>query len=343
MFTRSSGRVGAVALAIAGMAVVAGCGSNKSGGNDAGGGGGKGKAVNVAFLSYVKSDYTTGEEKGVKSVVEASGGSLHELISNFDPSKQVAQCQDAITSKRYNAIVIVPLDPATPIACVRAAHAAGIPVGTLETAVGKDPYSLKPQEPGVVAVVSAPLQSQVDADAQLIEQACGAANPCEIIAEVATANDPFTNQAVAGVATKLGSRVKIVQKIASQYDPGALARALPDVLSAHPGTDVIYSISDQSALAAAPALKSAKLASHVKIVGRGGSSEGAAGVKSGALFGTTGNWPIQNGAFLGRALTEAVNGQPVKEQSLDILKTDTPVIVTKDTVDQFKPEWGSRN
>ncbi|MFE7835137.1 sugar ABC transporter substrate-binding protein [Streptomyces sp. NPDC057474] len=300
-----------------------------------------GESVRIAYLGYTTGDYPGAVVKGVRSVVARSGGSVTAYNANFDAQKQLSQCQDVVTSKRYQAIVLAPVDPATGAPCVQVAKAAGIPVATVETAVGKDPYSLEPQQDGVVAVVGDPLESEVDVDSQLIKAACGTADPCKVIAEVTTATDRFTNDVVKGVGQKLGPKVKFVQKIQGFYNPGEVAKAMPDALSAHGDVNVFFGASDQTALATLPAFKEAGLAGKVKIIGRGGSSEGAAAVADGTLFGTSGNWPQQYGVFLAKALVEAVHGRPVKPESLDMLKTDTPAVVTKDNVAKFKPEWGS--
>lgn len=338
-----------VAVALTAGVLVAGCGSNddeKTGSGTAGAStpteaAREGKPVDIAYLGYTLSDFPQAQIEGAESVVGPAGGSVKVFNANFDPQKQVSQCLDAVNSGRYNALIYVPLDPATGVPCARAAEAAGIPVGTIETAIGEDPYSLEPQVPGVVAVVASPLESEVEADAQLVEEACGSADPCKVIAEVVTPNDPFTNDVVDGVEKRLGDRIEVVQRIASQYDLGVIAKAMPDALSANPDVDVFFAASDQSALAAVPAIKDAGLSDQVKVTGRGGSGEGAKAVRSGDLVGTTGNWPKQYGAFIAEALTQAVNGETVAEPSLDMLKTDTPTVVTAETVDEFEPEWGA--
>lgn len=337
---KRSGRICGIAgaaLALLTIPVLAAC---AQGGN---GGGEGGKKVNIAVLEYTNSgDIVQAYVRGAKSVVTGDGGSVTLFNANFDPQAQISQCQDAVTSGRFDAIILVPVDPATGVPCVKAAQAANIPVATLETAVGKDAFSLKPQVKGVVAVATTPIEEVVDVFAQLVTEACGDARPCEVIDEIASPSDPYTTQLADGVEAKVkADDISIVQRISTGYDPAQVASQLPDALSAHPNATVFLAASDSSAIAAVAPLKTAGLTDKVKIIGSGGSSEGAAAVADGSVFATTGNWPKQYGALLAEALVQAVNGEKVKNVSINFWKVDTPVKITKDNVSTFTPEWGA--
>ncbi|HWH26672.1 MAG TPA: sugar ABC transporter substrate-binding protein [Pseudolysinimonas sp.] len=320
------------ALAVLALPVLAACANG--GGNDS-------KGIRIAFLTYVASDYSGAEKRGIESVVKPAGGSVTMFAANFDPQQQLSQCQDAITSNRFDAIVLAPVSSTTGVPCVKAAEAAGIPVGTLETAVGEDGFTLKPQVKGVVAVAASTRKSILDSAVGLVSRACGDTDPCKVIAEVASPADPYTNLVADGVEKELGPQVQIVQRFSSGYDPGEVARQLPDILSAHPDATVFMSAADSSALAALPAIKDAGRADTLKILGSGGSSEGAAAVADGTIFATSGNWPQQYGAFLATALTQAVHGEKVTHSELDNFTADKPQFITKDTVSEYKPEWGT--
>ncbi|HWH26673.1 MAG TPA: sugar ABC transporter substrate-binding protein [Pseudolysinimonas sp.] len=326
-------RLAVAALAIFALPVLAACAT--------GGGSDNSKGIRIAFLTFVASDYSSAEKRGIESVVKPAGGSVTLFSANFDPQQQLSQCQDAITSKRFDAIVLSPVSSTTGVPCVKAAEAADIPVGTIETAVGKEPFQLKPQVKGVVAVVATTRKTILESTDKLVSLACGDANPCKVIAEIASAADPYTNFVADGVAKDLGPRVQIVQRFSTGYDPGEVAKQLPDILSAHPDATVFMSAADSSALAALPAVKDAGRTDTLKILGSGGSSDGAAAVADGTIFATSGNWPQQSGAFLAKALTQAVHGEKVTHSELDGFKADNPQFVTKETVSEFKPEWGA--
>jgi ribose transport system substrate-binding protein len=326
---------------------VAGCGSSSGGGTAPPATGaatgattsGGGKPVNVAYLTYALTDYVAAEEKGLKRVIEPTGGKVTVFNANFDPQKQTQQCQDAVSSGRYDAVLLASVTPPTGVPCATAAHAAGIPVATIENQTGTSVEDINPQVPGVVGVNTIPVGSNAKALADLTAKACAGLDPCKIIAEVATPNDPLTN-AVVDAVKKLPN-ADVQQVISGQYDPSVIAKAFPDALSAHPDTEVFVSAADSQALAVVPVLKQAGKLGKIKLIGNGGSRLGAKAIADGTLFGTLGNWPEQGGAISGKMLIQAVNGETVDPKGVDGLKIDTPLVVTKANVDQFHPEWGA--
>ncbi|HWH25129.1 MAG TPA: sugar ABC transporter substrate-binding protein [Pseudolysinimonas sp.] len=337
MFTTKRVRGLAVAaIAVIGLPILAACSSGSGGGSTSGG-----DKVNIAYLTYIVTDYQNAAKRGMTSVIKGGGGKVTVFSANFDPQTQLSQCNDAITSGRYNAIVISPIDPASAAPCVKAADAAGIPVVTYETSVGTDPYSLKPQVPGVIAAISTPLKTSTDGLGELMIAACGDADPCRVVGEVASGADVFSNQIMDALAKKYGSKVDIVQRIATGYDPAQVTTALPDVLSAHPDVNVFVALTDSTALAAVPTLKTAGLEKKVKLVGIGGSTEAVDAIKDGTLFGSLSNWPFQYGAAAAKALTQSVKGEKVDPVGINMLTIDKPLLITPTTVDEFTPEWGA--
>lgn len=342
------GRVVRAALCVAalpGALLVAGCGGSGSDSTSTSASTGStgttsdGKAAKIAYLSYTIADYQTAMVQGMKEKVGPDGGSVTTFNAQFDPSKQTQQCQDAVTSGRYNAIVIAPVTPATAVPCATAAHAAGVPVINLEFPIGKDLNAVDPTVPGNVKSIVTQPATNSRALADLVKLACANTDPCEVVAEVATANDPLTTDAANEVAKVPG--VEVVQRIATQYDPSMFAKSLGDALSAHPGIDVVVAAADFGALAVVPVLKQAGKLGSIKLVGNGASRSGVAAVKDGTLFGTLGTWPLQMGQLAGTAAMEAVNGKTPSPAGVNGYEIDTPLLVTKKTVDQMKPEWGA--
>ncbi|UGS37298.1 hypothetical protein DSM104329_03713 [Capillimicrobium parvum] len=299
-----------------------------------------GKPAKVAYVTYAMNDYVSVEVDGVKKAVEPDGGSVTVFNANFDPQKMTQQCQDAISSGRYNGIVIAPVTAPTGVPCVKAAQAAGIPVVTIEIQVGTSTERMDPQVEGVVGVVGFPTSQNAKKIAGLTAEACKGQDPCKIIGEVATPDDPVTNQVIDTVKKDVPG-ADVVQTVVGQYDPSMIAKAFPDALSAHPDAQVFVSAADSQALAVVPALKQAGKLGRVKLIGSGGSRLGAKAIADGTMFGTVANWPLQHGEAAGRMVVQAVNGEKVDPQSVNALEIDTPSLVTKATVSQFKPEWGA--
>ena len=328
---------------VAATLLAAGCGSDDGSASSAGGsaGGSGDEAVNVAYLSYAYTDFVQAEEEGLKKVVEGGGGSVRMFNANFDAQKLLKDCQDAVSSGRYNAIVLAPVDPATGRPCVAAAAGADIPVVTIENVVGEDLDAIEPQVDGVVGAVAITPERNAEPLLQLLEEACADVDPCKVIGEVASPSDPLTTRVVA--EAKKMPNVELVQTISAGYDPAAVAKAFPDALSANPDAHVFLSAADSQALAVVPVLEAAGKTDQVKLIGNGGSRLGAKAVADGVLFGTGASWPSQMGARAGEILQKAVSGEAIEGPGVDALgiAEGQPQVLTADTIAEFTPEWGA--
>jgi ribose transport system substrate-binding protein len=333
-----SPRLYAVVL-LAAASLAAGCGDSDSSNAGTDASEGKEKAARIAYLTYTVADYQQAMVDGMKAKVVPGGGSVTQFNAQFDPQKQLQQCQDAIGSGRYDAIVIAPVTPATAVPCLTAARAADLPVINLEFPIGKDLNAVDPTLDGNVKSIVTQPSTVSKAVAELAAKACEGKSPCEVAAEVATANDPLTNDYADEVAKNPDT--KVVQRIATQYDPALLAKGLTDALSAHPGIDVVVAAADFGALAVVPVLRRADKIDTVKLIGNGASRSGVDGVKDGTMFGTVGSWPRQMGELAGTAAIEAANGSKIEQPGVNAYEIDSPLVVTKDNADEMKPEWGA--
>lgn len=332
-----------VVAAGAAASFAAGCGSSDDGGSTGSGGStqtgtaqkAERTAPKVAVLQAALFDYQQAETEGIKKVVKAEGGSYNVFNANFDPQKTTSQCQDAITSGRYNALILSSLEPSGGIPCVTLAHKAGMPVAYIDGVTGRDPNKLEPQVPGIVGgIASLPSENAKDM-VELVGRACKGIDPCKVIVEIASATDPLTN----GVVTALEDHgYDVVAKIETNFDPGQIVQKLPDIVSQHRDANVFVGVQDATAIIARRVFDEAGMR-DVKLIGNGGSRGGAAAVKDGTLFATVGAWPVQQGAIVTKMLVAALNGETPPPSS-DSGAVDEPRYVTKETVDQFKPEWG---
>src|SRR5262249_29208060 len=137
---------------VLGMGLLTGCGSSGGAATT----GGHNASVKAAFIVFTYADYQIAQENGFRAVVGPQGGSVKLFNTQFDPDKMLQQCNDVVNSHLYNVILLQPADPPSGVPCVRVAKAAGIPVIAAALAIGKDPNSLRPQLPGVVASVNEP-------------------------------------------------------------------------------------------------------------------------------------------------------------------------------------------
>jgi ribose transport system substrate-binding protein len=104
----------------------------------------EGKAARIAYFLQGNTSYNQASAEKATEVATAKGATISVLSGDFDPSKQFSQCQDAITTGRYNAFVIYPVDGAGILPCVRQAIAAGIKVVALDSPLGPE-FKIEPQ------------------------------------------------------------------------------------------------------------------------------------------------------------------------------------------------------
>jgi ribose transport system substrate-binding protein len=314
---------------------MAGCGSSNGGQADSSGKGGD-KAAKIAYITSAFTDFPQAEIKGVKQAVADGGGAVTVFNANFDAGKQQQQCADAVSSGRYNAVVLSPVSAVTAVPCVRAASAAKLPVISMESPAGNDPNAIEPTLDGVVGAVVLIPSFAAGQVAGLVKSACEGRSPCRVIAEDVP-GDPFTTATNKRIAQLLN--VQIVQKLAGMYDPALIQKNLPDALSAHADADVFLAASDTEALAALGPISSAKRQGKIRVVGVGGSRRGAEAVAAGTMFATTGGWPIQAGRLAGQMAIKAINGQSIAPKGINSALIDQPLEVTPKTVGTFKAEW----
>lgn len=319
--------------AVLGALVVGGCGDDNGDSGSATENGGE--TAKIAYLAYTIADYQTAMVKGMESKI--GDGTVTTFNANFDPSKQQSQCQDALQSGRYNVIVIAPITPATGVPCLNAAKAADVPVVALEFGIGKDINQIEPELDGVAKQVVTTPNGVATEVAELAKLACADKNPCEVIGEVATANDPITNENFDKIDAL--PNIEVIQRIPTQYDPSVFVKGLTDALATHPNIDVVFAAADFGAVAAVDPVKAAGKQDEIVILGNGASKPGIDAIKAGTVFGTIGTWPFKMGEEAGTAAVQAVNGESTDPKGVDGLKLNEPALITQDNVEEVTPEW----
>ena len=131
-------RFGIAALAIAGLLIGA-CGSSSSG---------QQTAIRVAFFAPIANTYVAATLKGMNEVSASGGIKITQFDTGFDPTKEFSQIQDATTSGKFDAFLIIPLDAVALIPAVQAAIKAGIKVVNTDLIMGTDNTTSKSQIQG---------------------------------------------------------------------------------------------------------------------------------------------------------------------------------------------------
>lgn len=286
--------------------VLSGCAGSGGGAEPASSSGSD--KTDVAYLAFALASYTQAEIDGLESV----GLKVQPFISNFDDQKQLQQCADAISSDRFAALVLVITNPSTGVVCAQKAHEAGIPVFVIDTSIKADPLDTTLPE-NVAGQVLLFNQTKAAIAAKLVKEACGDVTPCNVIAtqpDEASPSSAVVNDAISKVPG-----VKIVAEFVTHYDPSLVVQTLPDLLTAHPDTNVISMTDDDTAAAAAKLLKSKGF--DIQVLGVGASEGGVAAMKAGDVYGTAVELPFTYGQTIGEMVKTIVGGGEIAEPSVD--------------------------
>ncbi|MBS1870061.1 MAG: sugar ABC transporter substrate-binding protein [Actinobacteria bacterium] len=329
--------VGVLASALA-LGLVA-CGDNGSSSSSSGstGGGGQ-KHVNVAFLAQsLANTYNTSTAKGIEDEAARSGASVKVFDAQLKAERQFSQCQDAIASQQYQALVVLAVD-ATIKPCLESAIKAGIKVVTTDFPVGQDYTTTEPQIPGQSGAVFDPAATRGRWILDLIDQACADTRPCEVVFLAGVLADPY-NKAIIdvikqGVAGSSDIKLDAVEQ--AFYDKNLGYRVTQDLLQAHPGLDVIASASDPMTVGAEQAVKQRGLEGKVKLLGGGASSESFKAIPAGRWFGTYVTLPYDEGMYSARVAIGAARGNDKPQGISPIEKRGVPPVVTQRNFAQVK-------
>ncbi|TNC25474.1 sugar ABC transporter substrate-binding protein [Amycolatopsis alkalitolerans] len=241
------------------------------------------KTLSIGFLGFAKANsFAQATWAGIQEYAKAHNATATFLDSNFDGPTQVNQLQDAVTSKRYDVVIVQANDGTAIVNAVKQAVAAGITVVIEFTPVGGDYSTTGPQVPGTVSIVDAPtLNGQGLATLGLGACKEAAATPCKVAYLQGFANYPLdTARTNATVDALKAGGADVVASVVGGYTPDSGRAAFQNVLQAHPDVNVV--IGSSQAIEGAAPLAAGK---NIKFVGNGGSTQAFDGVKTGSWYG----------------------------------------------------------
>lgn len=241
------------------------------------------KTLSIGFFGFAKANsFAQATWAYIQEYAAGHNATATFLDSNFDGPTQVNQLQDAVTSKRYDVVIVQANDGTAIVNAVKQAVAAGITVVIEFTPVGGDYSTTQPQVPGTVSIVDAPtINGQGMATLGLGACQEAGAKPCKVAFLQGFANYPLdtarTNAAVD--ALKAGG-ADVVANVVGGYTQDSGRAAFQNVLQAHPDVNVV--IGSSQAIEGAAPLAAGK---NIKFVGNGGSQQAYQAVQSGAWYG----------------------------------------------------------
>lgn len=268
-------------LAIAAAATLAGCSGSSS--TPTASAASDGAALHVGFFGFAAANsFAQGVYDGVKAAAEKNGATSEFVDSNFDGQLQAQQVTDAVTSKKFDVIVIEANDNLAVQKPLEDAIAAGITVVVEFTPVGPSFTTADPQVKGALSIVDPPVANG-EALGKMGLMACkqAAASTCKVAYMEGFRTLPLDNartKAVVDTLTKGGA--KVVAQVEGGYTADKGQAAFQDIITANPDVNVVIG----SAQAIGGASLAAGADSKVLFVANGGSKQAVAAVKDGKWF-----------------------------------------------------------
>ncbi|GGM02036.1 sugar ABC transporter substrate-binding protein [Nakamurella endophytica] len=342
--TGTAGTAGTASSASSGAAGSGSAGSASSGGAASGSsstaaatGTAAGKQLRVGFFGFAKANsFAQATWAGVQEAAAAGNATAEFIDSNFDGPTQVNQLQDAVTSKRFDVVIVQANDGTAIVPAVKQALAAGITVVVEFTPVGGRYDTIEAQVPGVVSIVDAPTVNGQGL-ATLGLGACKqlAANPCKVAYLQGFANYPLdaARTKAAEDAIRAGG-ADLVASVVGGYTPDSGRAAFQNVLQAHPDVNVVIG-SSQAIEGAAPVANG----KNILFVGNGGSTQAFAGVASGKWYGVYNIPEKSEGAKATELGLAKARGQQVPTSSDARDLTPYKALGTKETLQGQKADY----
>jgi ribose transport system substrate-binding protein len=340
-----------IAVVVAAVVGVSACGGSDSGGASTSSSGGStaaastAKHVNIAhFVAIQANPVEQVIIKSAKDTAKANNATVTTFDSNNDVQRELANCQDAIASKKYDAFILKAVSGPPLISCARQAMDAGIPVVVQGTALGPK-QTTEPQVPGIVGSAVTLSTTNGVAVADLTNRACqkAKADPCKIIylfGPVAFDYASITRKTFNDTVKAKYPNIQVVAQAAANFDPDTGAQQARQLLQVHPDVNVVVNDSDPVAIATEKVVADLHK-DKIITVGAGGSKVGADAIKAGKQFGDTVILPATEARAATLMAIKAARKQNVGDTTIDVTKDLSPVgtIVDQSNVDKYKPEW----
>jgi ribose transport system substrate-binding protein len=299
--------------------------------------------LELGYISFaVENSYDKPMLEAAQAAAAANNAKLTVFDGNLEPATQVKLLQDAVTSGKFDGIILQPVYGAGLVEDAKAAIAAGVAIGNIDQILGTDNTTADLQIPGQlsnVVFVPSELGRKIG---ELVVTACGDTKPCNVgyIWSVKAAALDATLREAFDKATSVNPDIKVVAEGESFYTTPLGLKAAQDMLTAHPEINVITG-ADQAITGALQAVQDASLADKVKLVGYGGGKVAFEGIKSGERFGTVMQAPATEGKLGTEQFIQAIR-TGVPAAGVDVLANlPDGGVVTQENVDKFLTlaEW----
>jgi ribose transport system substrate-binding protein len=325
------------------LVVMAACGDDDS--SSGGEGNGK-KEVAIGWFDIGPNSFQEASIEEAKRIARDDGNATVEVMNpDFDATKQINQIQDAIAAKKFDAIVISPLNSVGVAPVAKQAEDAGIPVIAENTPIGPSLDTAEPQVPGVVGSVVVPTTEIARNIALMARDACEGIDPCKIALIGATGSTAFDRAAIENIerVAEESPNISHVATGGANFLRDPAVGLTRDFLQKDPDLSVIATIGDQPAVGAMIAAKDAGKLEDIKIIGAGAGVTAVRLIRAGDLYGTAISLPIDQGRYAMEMAIKAARGQDIGRRAINAVEeSGLPPYMTRDNLskfEDFEPQW----
>lgn len=287
------------------------------------------KPVTIALFVAIQSNPV--EQMIINSFMKVAqeDGSARFVVfdSNNSVPKEIANCKDAIASKKFDALALKSVAGPPLMNCAKEAIKAHIPVVAFGNALGPNPDTAKRQIPGLSGSVVELAKTNGIAIAEMTEDACKAAKakPCKVIYtygplafDWASISRKFFEETVAAKY----KNIKIIVQGANNFDPNTARTLIKSLVQAHPDVNVIASDGDLGAEGVIAGLKDLGKTPGKDVLVTGGtiSNQGKGLIASGEMFGSTCLMPVTEAETAAKFSIMAARREKITQPDVEVCR-----------------------
>lgn len=292
------------------------------------------EGVEIGFFGFAASNsFAQGVFLGVEDAAEQYGANATFVDGQFDAQLQAQQVNDAVTSKRYDVIIVQANDNLALQEPLEKASAAGITVVVEFVAVGPDFTSIEPQVEGAISIVDSPIGNGTSLGEMAVMACEDVAGDCKVAYMEGNPALPLDNARTKAVIEALeagGSQIKVLPTVTGGYSADEGRAAFQNITQANPDVNVVIG----STQAIAGAYLVAGEDSGIKFVGNGTPESAVKKVRNGEWFAIWALDVVKNGFIAAELGIKHANGETVQMATDERTLAPNNGIGTKEALDE---------
>lgn len=306
------------------------------------------KHLNIAyFTDALDNVYLTTATKAAERMAHKYHASLHVFSSNWSSSTQITQIQDAVSSGKYQALVVEADDGQAVCTPLKQAEKKGLIVSIYNAPIcgnGRKLYT-----PGTIGFFGG---NDYEYGRLLGRQIIKALHGRGSVAYVSGPTDNSIVQVTtAGLVNQLkkAPHIHYIGQLNGEWNAAKGLTETEDLVQAHPSVKgIVYGV-DQMAIPSIKYLAQHGLSKHIKVVSLGATTNAAKEIKKGLMAASVVQLPAQEAAYAVKAAIQRFEKKPIsvpgwnpKTHIYNLL--NDPSLHGKTAIDRkdlrgFKPEW----